>query len=176
MRYIYKEQLKNIIYKSVDALESIALGHQEFNQPETRLQLQRSNKPKNWNLFFVALPSPNTKKNHPKSDLGKDFFFPILYRKINIKIRAFTKTSRKRFWSCRAMDWRLRDVNVGLQGGKCSAQASTHPLLQGQCGFFCLLTAFFCVVLWEFWLRLNEIHGVRPGQHLFPSAKLTLTD
>ena len=22
---------------------------------------------------FVALPSPNTKKNHPKWDLGKDF-------------------------------------------------------------------------------------------------------
>ena len=22
---------------------------------------------------FVALPSPNTKKNHPKLDLGKDF-------------------------------------------------------------------------------------------------------
>ena len=49
------------------------LGHQEFNQPETRLQLQGSNKPKKWNLFFVALPSPNTKKKHPKWDLGKDF-------------------------------------------------------------------------------------------------------
>ena len=24
-------------------------------------------------FFFVALPSPNTKKNHPKWDLGKDF-------------------------------------------------------------------------------------------------------
>ena len=23
---------------------------------------------------FVALPSPNTKKKHPKWDLGKDFF------------------------------------------------------------------------------------------------------
>ena len=23
---------------------------------------------------FVALPSPNSKKNHPKRDLGKDFF------------------------------------------------------------------------------------------------------
>ena len=59
--------------ESVDALESIALGHQEFNQPETRLQLQGSNKPKKWNLFFVALPSPNTKKKHPKWDLDKDF-------------------------------------------------------------------------------------------------------
>ena len=25
---------------------------------------------------FVALPSPNTKKNHPKWDLGKDFSSP----------------------------------------------------------------------------------------------------
>ena len=68
-------------HESVDALESNALGHQEFNQPETRFQLQRSNEPKYWNIFFVALPSPNTKKNHPKWDLGKDFF-PILYRNI----------------------------------------------------------------------------------------------
>ena len=54
MRYIYKEQLKNIIYKSVDALESIALGHQEFNQPEARLQLQRSNKQK-IEIFSLSL-------------------------------------------------------------------------------------------------------------------------
>ena len=33
-------------HESVDALESNALGHQEFNQPETRFQLQRSNEPK----------------------------------------------------------------------------------------------------------------------------------
>ena len=28
---------------------------------------------KNDIFSFVALTSPNTKKNHPKSDLGKDF-------------------------------------------------------------------------------------------------------
>ena len=60
------------------------------------------------------------------------------------------------------MDWRLRDVNVGLQGWKTfCAQASEHHLLQTQGGLFCLLTAFVCVVLCEFWLRLNEIHEVR---------------
>jgi len=32
---------------------------------------------------FVALPSPNTKKNHPKWDLSKDFSSHLsLYRKI----------------------------------------------------------------------------------------------
>ena len=85
-------------HESVDALESNALGHQEFNQPETRFQLQRSNEPKYWNILFVALPSPNTKKNHPKWDLGKDFF-PILYRNIKDQnpsiFKDFTKTFLK---------------------------------------------------------------------------------
>lgn len=26
-------------------------------------------------FWIVALPSPNTEKNHPKWDLGKDFYF-----------------------------------------------------------------------------------------------------
>ena len=38
-----------------------------------------------------------------------------------------------------------------FQGEKRSAQASAHPLSP----------AFVCFVLWEFWLRLNEIHEVR---------------
>ena len=67
---------------------------------------------------FVALPSPNTKKNHPKWDLGKDFSSQAFIEKQNIKIRAFPKTSRKRFWNGRVIDWRLRDVNVGLSGRK----------------------------------------------------------
>ena len=66
---------------------------------------------------FVALPSPNTKKNHPKWDLGKDFSSQAFIEKQNIKIRAFPKTSRKRFWNGRVIDWRLRDVMV-FQGGK----------------------------------------------------------
>ena len=67
---------------------------------------------------FVALPSPNTKKKHPKWDLGKDFSSQAFIERSKIKIRAFPKTSRKRFWNGRAIDWRLRDVNVGLLGQK----------------------------------------------------------
>ena len=55
------------------------------------------------------------------------------------------------------MDRRLRDVNVGLQGGSFCAS-----LIAGS-RRVCLFTASFdcvCVilnvVLWEFWLRLNE--------------------
>ena len=46
---------------------------------------------------FIALPSPNTKKNHPKRDLGKDFSSQAFIERLKIKIRAFLKTSRKRF-------------------------------------------------------------------------------
>ena len=42
-------------------------------------------------------------------------------------------------------------VFQGFQGGKRSAQASAHPLSP----------AFVCLVLLEFWLRLNEMHEVR---------------
>ena len=101
---------------------------------------------------FVALPSPNTKKKLPKWDLGEDFSSQAFIERLKFKIRAFPKTSRKRFWNGRVIDWRLRDVNVGLSGRKkSSAQASAHPLSP----------AFVCLVLWEFWLRLNEIHQVR---------------
>ena len=67
---------------------------------------------------FAALSSPNAKKNHSKWDLGKDFSSPALKERWKIKIRAFPKTSRKRFWNGRVKDWRLRDVNVGLSGRK----------------------------------------------------------
>ena len=70
---------------------------------------------------FIALPSPNTKKNHPKWDLGKYFSSQAFIERLKIKIRAFPKTSRKRFWNGRVIDWRLRDVrdvNVGLSGRK----------------------------------------------------------
>ena len=101
---------------------------------------------------FVALPSPNTKKKLPKWDLGEDFSSQAFIERLKFKIRAFPKTSRKRFWNGRVIDWRLLDVNVGLSGRKkSSAQASAHPLSP----------AFVCLVLWEFWLRLNEIHEVR---------------
>ena len=74
-----------------------------------------------------------------------------------IKIRAFPKTSRKRFWNDRVIDWRLLDVNVGLSGRKKrSAQASAHPLV-----YRLRLFVSFC----EFWLRLNEMHEVRTFVH-----------
>ena len=67
---------------------------------------------------FVALPSPNTKKKLPKWDLGEDFSSQAFIERLKFKIRAFPKTSRKRFWNGRVIDWRLRDVNVDLLGRK----------------------------------------------------------
>ena len=49
------------------------------------------------------------------------------------------------------IDWRLWRQCWSFRAEKRSAQASAHPLSP----------AFVCVVLWEFWLRLNEIHEVR---------------
>ena len=54
------------------------------------------------------------------------------------------------------MDWTLRDVSVGLQGGKTFCAS----LITGSMRAF-LFVNCVCVVLWEFWLRLNEIHEVR---------------
>ena len=58
------------------------------------------------------------------------------------------------------MDWRLRDVNVGLQGGKTFCASFCASLITGSMRAF-LFVNCVCVVLWEFWLRLNEIHEVR---------------
>ena len=38
-----------------------------------QMQVKGQMNQKNDIFSFVPLPSPNTKKNHPKSDLGKDF-------------------------------------------------------------------------------------------------------
>ena len=58
------------------------------------------------------------------------------------------------------MDWTLRDVNVGLQGGKTFCASFCASLITGSMRAF-LFVNCVCVVLWEFWLRLNEIHEVR---------------
>ena len=39
---------------------------------------------------FIALPSPNTKKNHPKWDLGKDFSSQAFKGQMNQKIEIFS--------------------------------------------------------------------------------------
>ena len=83
-------------------------GGFRLNQNETRFQLQRSLTKKF--KYFVALPSPNTKKNHPKWDLGKDFSSQTFIERK--KIQRFHENVAVQ------MDWRLRDVNVGLRGGK----------------------------------------------------------
>ena len=99
---------------------------------------------------FVAFPSPNTEKNHPKWDLGKDF-----------SSQAFTKDKRSKSEHFRKLHENISETAAWLtgdyvtsmlvfQGGKRSAQPSAHPLSP----------AFVCLVLW-FWLRLNEIHEVR---------------
>ena len=79
-------------------------------------------------FFFVTLPSPNTKKNHPKWDLGKDFSPQAFIEWWKIKIRVFPKTSQKRFWNGRVIDWRLCDVNVGLSGRKNILRMLLHIL------------------------------------------------
>ena len=58
------------------------------------------------------------------------------------------------------MDWWLCDVNVGLQGGKTFCASFCASLITGSMRAF-LFVNCVCVVLWEFWLRLNEIHEVR---------------
>ena len=61
------------------------------------------------------------------------------------------------------MDWRLRDVNVGLRGGKTFCAIVCASFIAGSRRAFLFVDCvfFLCVVLWEFWLRLNEIHEVR---------------
>ena len=61
------------------------------------------------------------------------------------------------------MDWRLRDVNVGLRGGKTFCAIVCASFIAGSRRAFLFVDCVFfvCVVLWEFWLRLNEIHEVR---------------
>ena len=87
-------------------------------QKKKTLRLKGQMNPKIDIFSVVALPSPNTKKKHPKWDLGKDFSSQAFIERWKIKIPAFPKTSRKRFWNGRAIDWRLRDVNVSLSGRK----------------------------------------------------------
>ena len=83
---------------------------------------------------------------------GQRFFFPSLYRKIkdqNPSISEdFTKTFLK--WPRDRLETTWRQC-WSFRAEKRSAQASAHPLSP----------AFVCLVLWEFWLRLNEIHEVR---------------
>ena len=60
--------------------------------------------------------------------------------------------------------WSVSNASLmgkGFKAEKRSVQASVHPSSQAQGGLFCVLTLFVCVVLGEFWLRLNEIHEVR---------------
>ena len=101
---------------------------------------------------FVALPSPNTKKNHPKWYLGKDFSSQAFYRKIKDQNPSISENFTKTFlkWPRDRLETTWRQC-WSFRAEKRSAQASAHPLSP----------AFVCLVLWEFWLRLNEIHEVR---------------
>ena len=84
---------------------------------------------------FAALPSSNTKKNHPKWDLGKDFPFQAFIERLIIKIRIFPKTSRKRFWPRDRLEATWRQC-WSFRPEKRSAQASAHPLSQAQGSLF----------------------------------------
>ena len=108
---------------------------------------------------------------------GKRFFFTSLYRKIkdeNPSISEdFTKTLLK--WPRDRLE--TMTSMLVLQGGKTFCATFCASLIACVCSFsspepvvsgyklsrVALGTrmAFVCVVLWEFWLRLNEIHEVR---------------
>ena len=70
------------------------------------------------------------------------------------------------------MYWRLRDVNVGLQGGKTFCASFCVSLIAGSRRAFLFvdwfLTAFVYVVLWEFWLRGNDYMRYERLLHLKP--------
>ena len=60
------------------------------------------------------------------------------------------------------MDWRLRDVNFGLQGGKTLCASFCPSLIAGSRRAFlfvdCVRLRLFvsvCVVLWEFWVWMK---------------------
>ena len=55
---------------------------------------------------------------------GSRFFFPSLYRKIKDENPSISKDFTK-------LDWRLRDVNVGLQGGKTHCASFCTSLIAG---------------------------------------------
>ena len=65
-------------------------------------------KKKKGTFSFAVLPLPNTKRNHPKWDLGKDFSSQAFNRKKkdqspNISDRE--EFDENVFWNVRAMDW-----------------------------------------------------------------------
>ena len=64
--------------------------------------------------FLLSFYLHQTLKRTILSEISSQAFI----ERWKIKIRAFPRTSRKRFWNGRAMDWRLRDGNVGLHAGK----------------------------------------------------------
>ena len=82
-------------------------------------------------VSFVALPSPNTKKEPITKPI--EFFFPSFYRKIkeqNPSISEdFTKTFLK--WPRDGLETVWRQC-WSLGRLKCSAQASAHPLSQAE--------------------------------------------
>ena len=46
-------------------------------------------------FWIVALPSPNTEKNHPKWDMGKDFSSQAFIEIKKVKIRVQTLTTNE---------------------------------------------------------------------------------
>ena len=67
---------------------------------------------------FVALPSPNTKKNHPKWFLGKDFSSQAFPRKIKDQNPSISEYFTKTFLKCPRDRLETTWCNVGLSGRK----------------------------------------------------------
>ena len=102
---------------------------------------------------------------------GKRFFFASLYRKIKDQNPSTSEDFSKTFlkWPRDGLEttWRQcwssgRKKLAEKRSALCKLLCVPYRRLKA--GFsVCWLrsTAFVCVVLWEFWLRLNEIHEVR---------------
>ena len=73
-------------------------------------------------------------------------------------------------WNGRSMDWRLRDVNVGLQGGKTFCASFCASLIAGS------RRAFLCVdcvcLLLEFWVKCTRCERLLPVKHFYLTCLL----
>ena len=88
---------------------------------------------------FVVLPLPNTKRNQPKWDLGKDFSSQAFIERKMIKIRAFPKTSTKTF-----LKWprdKLEETETSF--GLCDVTVGEHLAEVSKGSFFVVPFLFF---------------------------------
>ena len=128
-----KSALSKALYSLLKAtrvswrLKSIALGHQEFNQPETRFQLQGGQMNQKIEIFCLSLYPHQTLKRTVLNEIWGKIFFPSLYRKIKEQNPSISKGLTKTFLKFSAR-WTGDYVTSMLvfRAEKRSAQASEN--------------------------------------------------